>query len=71
MIAQRYELRLQGTLTPALAAAFLPLQTTTEHGGAVTVVHGTVNDQAELSGLLQTIDALGLVLLEVRPESVR
>ena len=33
----------------------------------MTVLSGVIGDQAELSGILNTMDGLGLVLLELRP----
>ncbi|HEY5846929.1 MAG TPA: hypothetical protein VIT42_09095 [Microlunatus sp.] len=39
-----------------------------EADGAVTVLNGVIGDQAELTGILQTLDSLGLILLEVAPD---
>ncbi len=67
VLPNRYEVRVQGALSSALAETFLPFETATERGGTVTVISGPVADQSDLSGLLQTVDMLGLVLIEVRP----
>ncbi len=65
MIRQPYEIRVEGTLSDAIAEAFLPWRAETD--GRDTVIRGLIADQSELGGLLQTIDSLGLVLVEVRP----
>ncbi len=67
MIPQSYEFRVQGGLTPSLRTAFQPLHTWTEDDGRVTVLSGVISDQSELTGILDAIDGLGLVLVEVRP----
>lgn len=59
---------MQGTLSPSLRTAFVPLTTSLEAGGTVTVLTGIIGDQAELTGILQTMDSLGLILLEVAPD---
>ena len=70
MRAQQYEIRVQGALSAALAEVFTPWHIATEQHGTVTVISGTITDQADLSGVLQTVDLLGLDLLEVRPRTV-
>ncbi len=65
---QRYEIRVKGTLPPSLRTAFVPLSSSVEAGGAVTVLNGLIGDQAELTGILHTLDSLGLILLEVAPD---
>jgi hypothetical protein len=67
VIPQQYEIRVRGTLPPALLTAFTPLTSHTEDEGCVTVLTGPIGDQGELIGTLQTLDGLGLTLLEVRP----
>lgn len=67
MIPQRYEIRVQGGLTASLQTAFRPLGVHTEDDGRVTVMSGMISDQAELTGILNAIDSLGLVLIEIRP----
>ena len=46
----------------------MPLSSVIEADGAVTVLNGVIGDQAELTGILQTLDSLGLILLEVAPD---
>jgi hypothetical protein len=65
---QRYDIRVQGTLPPSLRMAFVPLASSVEAAGTVTVLNGVIGDQAELTGILQTLDSLGLILLEVAPD---
>jgi hypothetical protein len=65
---QRYEIRVQGTLPASLRTAFVPLTSSVEAAGTVTVLNGVIGDQAELTGILQTLDSLGLILLEVAPD---
>lgn len=65
MIPKEYEIRVRGTLPRSLQTAFTPLTSRVE--GGVTVLTGVIGDQAELIGTLQTLDGLGLRLLEIRP----
>ena len=69
MIRQSYDIRIEGTLPESLTAVFLPWQA--DVVGSDTVIHGVIADQAELGGLLQTVDSLGLRLIEVRPTAER
>ena len=60
----RYEIRVRGRVSEAALAAFEGMDAdvaTTE-----TVLHGPVEDQTELHGLLDRIQSLGLELVEVR-----
>jgi hypothetical protein len=59
-----YEIRVRGRVTPALLARFEGLQAQVEP--VETVLHGPVQDQAALHGMLDLVRALGLELLEVR-----
>ena len=59
-----YEIRVRGRLSDSLVAAFEGMRTSVEP--VETVIHGPVQDQAALYGLLDQIQALGLELLEVR-----
>ena len=59
-----YEIRVRGRLSDSLAAAFEGLHASVEP--VETVLHGPVQDQAELYGLLDRIQSLGLELVEVR-----
>ena len=64
---QHYDFRVKGTLPASIRDVFLPLSTSLDASGTVTVLSGVIADQAELSGILNTMDGLGLVLLELRP----
>ena len=64
---QHYDFRVKGTLPASIRDVFLPLSASLEASGTVTVLSGVIADQAELSGILNTMDGLGLVLLELRP----
>jgi hypothetical protein len=59
-----YEIRVKGRLSDSLAAAFEGMRASVEP--VETVLHGPVQDQAALYGLLHQIQALGLELVEVR-----
>jgi len=62
-----YEIRVKGRLTDSLMAVFEGMQASVEPVEPVeTVIHGPVQDQAALYGLLDRIQALGLELVEVR-----
>jgi hypothetical protein len=64
---QHYDFRVKGTLPASIRDVFQPLTMRVESSGTVTVLSGVIADQAELTGILNTMDGLGLVLLEVRP----
>ena len=64
MPAASYEIRIRGRITEALLASFEGM--TSELEPVETVLHGPVRDQAELHGLIDRIQALGLELVEVR-----
>jgi hypothetical protein len=59
-----YEIRVRGRVTPALLARFEGLEATVEP--VETVLHGPVEDQAALHGVIQLVNSLGLELIEVR-----
>jgi hypothetical protein len=59
-----YVIRIKGRLSDSLLAAFEGLTASVEPGE--TVLLGPVRDQAELYGLLDRIQSLGLELIEVR-----
>ena len=59
-----YEIRVRGRLSDLLVAAFEGMEASVEP--VETVLHGPVQDQAALYGLLDRIQALGLELVEVR-----
>ncbi len=60
----RYEIRLQGRLSPRWAATFDGM-TLTAHEDGTTILHGPVADQAALHGLLRRLADLGIPLLSV------
>jgi hypothetical protein len=60
----RYEIRLKGHLDARWAAWFDGLSFTHESDGT-TVIHGPLDDQAALHGLLQKVRDLGLPLMSV------
>jgi hypothetical protein len=59
-----YEIRVRGRVTRSLLDSFERMQSELEP--VETVLHGPVRDQAELHGLIDRIQALGLELIEVR-----
>ena len=59
-----YEIRIKGRLSDSLTGAFEDFTAAVKP--AETVMRGEVRDQAELHGLLDRIQSLGLELIEVR-----
>jgi hypothetical protein len=59
-----YEIRIRGRLSDSLSCAFEDFTAAVKP--AETVMRGEVRDQAELHGLLDQIQSLGLELIEVR-----
>jgi hypothetical protein len=59
-----YEIRVNGHLGPTLLTAFPAL--VSEQQGAETVLTGLLPDATALYGVIATIEALGLDLLELR-----
>jgi hypothetical protein len=59
-----YEIRVRGRLSDSLMAAFEGMRASVEP--VETVLHGPVQDQAALYGLLDRIQNLGLELVEIR-----
>jgi hypothetical protein len=59
-----YEIRIKGRLSESLLGAFEGLTATVEP--VETVLHGPVQDQSSLHGLLDRIQSLGLELVEIR-----
>jgi hypothetical protein len=59
-----YEIRIRGRLTPALVARFEGMSS--ELAPVDTVLHGPLEDQAALHGVIELIRALGLDLVDVR-----
>jgi hypothetical protein len=64
MAARRYEFRIRGRLSAPLLARFEMLEGDAER--VETVLHGPVRDQAELHGIIERVQSLGLELVEVR-----
>jgi hypothetical protein len=60
----RYEIHIKGRVGGELAATFEGL--VAEVLPVETVLHGEIRDQAELHGLLDRVQSLGLELVEVR-----
>jgi len=59
-----YEIRIKGRLSDSVLAAFEGLTATVQP--VETVLHGPVQDQSSLHGLLDRIQSLGLELVEIR-----
>jgi hypothetical protein len=59
-----YQIRIRGRMSRALLESFERMDSEVEP--VETVLHGPVSDQAELHGLIDRIQALGLELVEVR-----
>jgi hypothetical protein len=64
MPATGYEIRVKGRMSDTLTNAFEDFTSAVKP--AETVMRGNIRDQAELHGLLERIQALGLELIEVR-----
>jgi hypothetical protein len=64
MGGSRYEFRIRGRLSEPLLARFDTLESELEP--VETVLHGPVRDQAELHGIIERVQSLGLELIEVR-----
>jgi hypothetical protein len=59
-----YEIRIKGRLSDSLSESFDDFTASVKP--AETVMRGELRDQAELYGLLDRIQSLGLELIEVR-----
>jgi hypothetical protein len=64
MAATRYEFRIRGRLSDPLLARFDSLESDMDR--VETVLHGPIRDQAELHGIIERVQSLGLELIEVR-----
>ena len=64
-----YEIRLRGVLGPSLLSAFPAFAARSQDG--ITVLSGSLPDQAALFGVLDQVECLGLELLAVRRVSRR
>jgi len=61
-----YELKVRGRLSRTVLDQFALLALVADIEPVETVLHGPVEDQAALHGLIRRIEALGLELVEVR-----
>jgi hypothetical protein len=59
-----YEIRIRGRVSRAVLDTFEGFESDVEP--VETVLHGPVRDQAELHGVIDRVQALGLELIEVR-----
>ena len=59
-----YEIRIRGRVTRSLLDGFERMENELEP--VETVLHGPVRDQADLHGLIDRVQALGLELIQVR-----
>lgn len=64
MAPHYYEIRVKGTLPPEALMDFEELRAAPEP--AMTVLHGPLEDQAALYGLLTRLELLGIQVEEVR-----
>ena len=64
MPSSYYEIRVSGTLPPEALLDFERLSTSVEP--VETVVHGPIQDQAALTGLLARLEEFGIQVLEIR-----
>jgi hypothetical protein len=64
MAPPTYEFRIRGRLSEPMLERFDMLESDLER--VDTVLHGPVRDQAELHGIIDRVQALGLELIEVR-----
>ena len=64
MDALSYEIRIRGEVSQAVLRTFDSMDSDITQ--VETVLHGPVRDQAELHGLLDRLQSLGLELIEVR-----
>ena len=64
MTETRYEIRIRGRVSPAVLQTFDQLES--DVARVETILHGPIRDQAELHGVLDRLQSLGLELIEVR-----
>ena len=64
MPSSYYEIRVSGVLPPEALLDFDRLSASVEP--VETVVHGPIQDQAALSGLLARLEEIGVQVLEIR-----
>jgi hypothetical protein len=63
-VSASYEIRIKGKMGQSLLSSFTDMDAAVRP--AETVLRGTITDQAQLHGLLERIQLLGLELIEVR-----
>lgn len=66
-VPSSYEIRIKGRVGSSVLASFDEMEAAIRP--AETVLRGTVTDQAQLHGLLERIQLLGLELIEIRQVS--
>jgi hypothetical protein len=59
-----YEIRIRGRVSAAVLETFDAMDSDVEP--VETILHGPVRDQAELHGIIECVQSLGLELIEVR-----
>ena len=64
MVPANYEFRIRGRVSEPVLTSFEGLDSEVEP--VETILHGPVRDQAELHGILDRLQSLGLELVEVR-----
>jgi hypothetical protein len=64
VVAASYEIRIRGRVGESLLASFDDMDAAFRPDE--TVLRGTITDQAQLHGLLERIQLLGLELIEIR-----
>jgi hypothetical protein len=64
MAATKYEFRIRGRLSAPVIERFDPLESDIDR--VETILHGPVRDQAELHGIIERVQSLGLELVEIR-----
>jgi len=65
MTSSYYEIRVAGVLPPEVMLDFERLNASVEPVG--TILHGPLQDQAALQGLLARLETFGIQVLEVQP----
>lgn len=64
MVEASYEIRIRGRVGDSVLASFEDMDAAVS--SAETVLRGRISDQAQLHGVLERIQLLGLELIEVR-----
>jgi hypothetical protein len=64
MAATKYEFRIRGRLSAPLLERFDSLES--DMARVETILHGPVRDQAELHGIIERVQSMGLELIELR-----